>query len=423
MRPPRRAFRHLYWPLATAAAFGAGLLTASIARQLRPARKAVNQTMRPPYGVEDEQFQRSLVSLLPPPLLPGNRIFPAMLEAIRSARHSITMETFIYWSGSIGRTFADALCQRARAGVCCHVLLDWLGSNRLDEKTLHEMAEAGVQVVRYHRGWRHFTRLNHRTHRKILVVDGTVGFIGGVGIADQWLGDAQDECHWRDNHYRIEGPVVAQLQSAFTDNWLKAMHVALHSRDYFPPLQQAGEQLSQVFQSSPDEGSESLQLLYLFAMGAARRSIRIASAYFVPDDLTIQTMVEARERGVEVEVIVPGPHIDVDIVRSASRDRWGKLLEAGVHIHEFMPSMYHCKAMIIDELWSSVGSANFDSRSFRLNDEANLNVYDRAFALEQVAWYERDRQRSRSITLSDWKDRGIEQRAADQGAGIVSGQL
>ena len=412
--------------------FGAGVLAAGITRQFRPPEKTVDHPVRTDYAVHDPQFTRTLGRLLPPAIVPGNRvttlvngdqIFPAMLAAIRSARRTITLETYVYWSGRIGHEFAEALAERARAGVRCHVLLDWFGSKKMSPSSLHLMRRAGVEVVRYHRRWWHVTRLNHRTHRKLLAVDGLIGFTGGVGIADEWAGNAQDENHWRDNHYRVEGPVVAQLQSAFTDNWLKKQHVVLHDESYFPDLATAGELPCQVFQSSPDEGSESMQLMYLMGIGAARRSIRIATGYFVPDRLTIAALLEARARGVEVDIIVPGPHIDFQVVRYASRDRWGDLLAAGVRIYEFMPTMYHTKAMIVDELWTSIGSTNFDNRSFRLNDEANLNVYDGSFALEQVEWFEQDKQRCRAITLRRWTTRDRDQKLFERGADVIGSQL
>ena len=427
--------RRIHWTqafLAAGAGAVVGALSAGLGKQFMQPDKSIRRPICPEYGVEDEQFTRTMGHLLRPQIVPGNRvktlvngdeIFPEMLHAIRSAEHTITMESYIYWSGRIGREFAAALAERGRAGVRCHVLLDYLGSQRIDPHSLDLMRKDGVQVNRYHRHWWKLARFNHRTHRKLLTIDGKVGFTGGVGIADQWLGHAQDEHHWRDNHYKIEGPVVAQLQSAFTDNWLKSQHVVLHDHGYFPKLEAAGTLDCQVFQSSPDEGSESMRLMYHLAIAAARRSIRIATAYFVPDDLTIETLVQARQRGVEIDIIVPGPQIDVQIVRHASRATWSDLLRAGVRIFEYWPTMYHTKVMVVDDLWTSIGSTNFDNRSFRLNDEANLNVYDRAFAAAQVKWFERDKERCREMTAEEWENRPAGQKAADEAAEIVSSQL
>jgi len=347
-----------------------------------------------------------------------------MLGAIRAAEKTITFETYIYWSGDIGREFAEALSERARAGVKVHVLLDWVGSGRLKQKFLDDMEESGVEVCRYHPlHWYTLARINNRTHRKLLVVDGTVAFTGGVGIADKWLGNAQDPDHWRDSHFRVEGPVVAQFQAAFMDNWLKTRARVLHGEEYFPSLEPAGEQVAQVFQSSPREGSESVRLMYLLSIASAEKTIHLASSYFVPDDLAIETFVAARARGVSVQIIVPGEHIDAHVTRRASRSRWGPLLEAGVEIFEYQPTMFHCKVMVVDTLWVSVGSTNFDNRSFRLNDEANLNVLDPDFAAGQVRTFEQDRSRGRLVSLEEWKHRPLGEKVKEFAAGLIRSQL
>src|SRR5512133_3458107 len=373
----------------------ASYLLSLVVRVLTSREKKIAHEIEHLFSVADDQFLRSMGGLLPPAVLGGNRItaltngdefFPAMLDAIRSARHTVTFETFIYWQGEIGRRFADALIERARAGVKVHVLLDWLGTRKMDPDALRSMKDAGVEVERYHPlRWYNIRRANNRTHRKLLVVDGTVGFTGGAGIADLWSGHAQDPDHWRDSHFKIEGPVVAQCQAAFMDNWLKTRSRVLQSQEYFPELAPVGSQRAQMFMSSPSEGSESARLMYLLSIASATESIRIASAYFVPDDLSVRTLVDARRRGVTLEIIVPGEHIDTEVTRRASRSRWGPLLEAGAAIYEYQPTMYHCKVLIVDDRWTSVGSANFDNRSFRLNDEVNLNVYDADFAREQAA--------------------------------------
>ncbi len=237
----------------------------------------------------------------------------------------------------------------------------------MDDDLLQRMKDAGVEILKYHPlHWYHLARMNNRTHRKLLVIDGKIGFTGGVGIADNWLGDAQDAEHWRDSHFRIEGPAVAQMQAAFIDNWIKTSGEVLHGEDYFPPLEPAGEHYAQVFKSSSSEGSESVRLMYLLSIASARKNVYIANAYFVPDDLSVQTIVRALQRGVKVKILLPGTRIDTEPVRRASRARWGDLLEAGAEIHEYQPTMYHCKVMIVDDVWVSVGSTNFDSRSFRL---------------------------------------------------------
>jgi cardiolipin synthase len=385
------------------------------------------------YTPSEPQFVRVMSSLLGPGMLGGNRVttllngdqvFPAMLTAIRGARRSITFETYIYWSGEVGQQFAEALSERARAGVKTHVLLDWVGSGKMEASMLDAMEEAGVEIVRYRPlRWYNLDRLNNRTHRKLLVVDGRVGFTGGVGVADHWLGNAQSPDYWRDSHFRAEGPVVAQLQAAFMDNWIESRGRILDGPDYFPPLDPVGPHHAQAFRSSPSEGSASMRLMYLLAIAAAAKHIRIANAYFVPDSLVVDMLVQARERGVDVEIIVPGPVLDAQIVRRASRARWGPLLKAGVKIYEYQPTMYHTKVMVVDDVWSSVGSTNFDDRSFRLNDEANLNVLDAAFGAEQARVFEADRARSRRITLEEWAARPFTERLQERFASLIKSQL
>jgi len=395
--------------------------------------KKVEQPVPSLYAADDPQFARDMDGLLTSGLKHGNavqafqngcRIFPAMLDAIRLAERTITLETYIYWSGAIGLEFAEALASKARAGVAVRVLIDWLGSQKMDETLLQLMKDAGVKVERYRPlRWYNLGRLNNRTHRKLLVVDGKIGFTGGVGIADPWLGDAEDSEHWRDSHYRLEGPAVAQMQGAFMDNWSETRGEVLHGAEYFPPLETVGRSLAQVFHSSPGEGSASVRLMYLLATAAARRSIRISASYFVPDNLALQMLIEARRRGVDVEVILPGRHIDQMLVRHASRARWGRLLEAGVAIWEYQPTMYHCKVTIVDDVWVSVGSTNFDNRSFRLNDEANLNVFDAEFAAEQSKTFEQDKARSRRTTLEAWRHRPLNERIKDRLAELLRSQL
>lgn len=411
----------------------ASYLLSLVVRVLTSREKKIAHEIEHLFSIADDQFLRSIGGLLPPAVLGGNRItaltngdefFPAMLNAIRSARHSVTFETYIYWQGEVGRQFADALIDRARAGVKVHVLLDWLGTKKMDPQAVQSLKDAGVEVERYHPlRWYNIRRVNNRTHRKLLVVDGKLAFTGGAGIADLWAGNAQDPDHWRDSHFQIEGPVVAQCQAAFMDNWLKTQSRVLQSREYFPEVPPAGSQQAQVFMSSPSEGSESARLMYLLSIASATESIRIASAYFVPDDLSVRTLVDARRRGVLVEIIVPGEHIDTQVTRRASRSRWGPLLEAGAAIYEYRPTMYHCKVLIVDERWTSVGSANFDNRSFRLNDEANLNVYDADFAREQADVFERDKEQSRRVTLEEWRNRPWPEKLQERLVGLLRSQL
>jgi cardiolipin synthase len=385
------------------------------------------------YGLADPQFRRELGILLGPPIVDGNRvknfengveIFPAMLAAIRDARSTVTFESYIYWSGRVGQRFAEALSERARAGVRVHLLVDWVGSQKMDQQMLDQMASAGVEVHRFHPlHWYNLTRMNNRTHRKLLIVDGQVGFTGGVGISDEWDGDASDPQHWRDSHYRLEGPAVAQMQAAFMDNWIKTTGKVLQGEAYFPALAPVGTALGQVFTSSPSGGGDSMQLMYLLSITAAERTIDLSAAYFVPDALTRKALLAALGRGVRLRIIVPGEYIDSLVTRRASRADWGELLRAGAEIHEFQPAMFHCKALIVDSQLVSVGSTNFDNRSFRLNDEANLNVYDGEFAAKVERVFEEDLRRSRRVTLESWASRPWQEKLVEQFSSLFASQM
>jgi cardiolipin synthase len=265
--------------------------------------------------------------------------------------------------------------------------------------------------------------MNNRTHRKVLVVDGRVGFTGGVGIAQEWTGHAQDPDHWRDTHFRVEGPVVAQMQAVFLDNWMKITGEVLHGEDYFPALKSSGDSDAQMFESSPSGGSESMELMYLLAITAAQHSILMEAAYFIPDDLTNRALIDARRRGVDVRVIVPGPHNDASVTAYASHSTWGPLLAAGIKIFEYQPTVFHCKVLVVDGSFSSVGSTNFDERSFRLNDEASLNVYDRDVAALQTEIFEQDVAKSHEYTLEDWEARPWHRRVREWMSSLVQSQL
>ena len=429
-RPARRT-RPVMW--IAIASVAATLLVVFVVVNLTTGEKRVRDQLGHLYGIADPQFERTVGVLLGPVIVAGNRIeslqngdqiFPSMLAAIRGAGKTICFETYIYWSGDIGKAFADALSERSRAGVKVHVLLDWLGSNKMDPSLLSELRDAGVQVRRYHEPrWYNLSKLNNRTHRKILVVDGRIGFTGGVGIAPEWTGHAQDPEHWRDAHFRAEGPVVAQMQAVFHDNWVKATGEVLHGSDYYPALAGAGDSAAQTFASSPSGGSESMELMYLLIISATEHSIELSSSYFVPDELARDTLVSALKRGVRVRIITPGPHIDTETVRRASRAGWGPLLAAGAEIYEYQPTMFHCKVLIADGRVVSVGSTNFDDRSFRLNDEASLNVYDPAFAAQQIAVFEQDLKASRRVSYRQWRDRPLAAKIWEHAAALLGPQI
>jgi cardiolipin synthase len=377
--------------------------------------KRIKYRIEPSHPAGSPQFLRSVGYLLGPGILESNKvtslvngeqIFPSMMDAVIGAKKSINLETYIYWSGAIGDQFAALLGEKAKEGVQVRVLVDWWGSGQIDSSLFNRMRADGVMVEKYNAlvPWR-MLRINHRDHRKLLIVDGKIGFTGGAGIADVWMGNGVSPGQWRDNMFRLEGPAVGQMQSVFMDNWKQAAGEVLAGDDYFPALPAAGNQHVQVFGSSPRDGVETVRMMYLLSIDSARHSIRLCTPYFVPGEGTEEALIRACQRGVKVEMILPGATTDVPIVRHASRWHWGPLLDAGVKFYEYQPTMYHCKLMIVDDVWVSVGSANVDNRSFRLNDESNMNIYSAEFAAEQVKIFEADKGHSIEITREMWKKR------------------
>jgi cardiolipin synthase len=419
----RKGLAPLTWPAwfqrlrAAHMALGVGLVVVAILlyANLASSERKVEHPIAHQYAASDSQFVRTMGSLLGPSfvagnhvtaLLNGDEVFPAMLGAIRAARRTITFESYIYWSSETGREFTAALSERARAGVHVHVLLDWAGSQKASRADLTRMKEAGVEVVMYRPlRWYSLDRVNHRTHRKLLIVDGRIGFTGGVGIADQWQGHGQDRDHWRDSQFRVEGPVVAQLQAAFMDDWFEVKGAVLDGHGYFPDLDPSGPALAQVFRSSPSGGNGNLRLMYLMAIAAASRRILIANSYFVPDRMTVTMLVEARRRGVDVELIVPGEILDAQLVRRASRKMWGPLLEAGVRIYEYQPTFMHAKYGVIDGKWSTIGSPNLNFRSRELDEENVFGIYDDALGARLKAEFVKDLDRAEPIDLEKWRAR------------------
>jgi cardiolipin synthase len=361
------------------------------------------------YSARSPEFRQAAGSLLGPDFVGGNsistlvngdEIFPAMLSAIRSAKRSINFETYVFWDGEIAKQFTAALSERARAGVAVNLILDAQGTGKMGRENADELRKAGAQIVKYHTAlWPDPRRYNNRSHRKLLIIDGTVAFIGGAGIADLWAGNADSPKHWRDNHYKVTGPVVAQLQSSFVSNWIKTRGDVLHGLKYFPPLEDSGSLQAQAIRSGAHY--ENLDLMYLLAIASAKKTLRIENAYFLPDDLVRKELIDAAKRGTRVEIIVPGSKIDQQLVRSASRRHWPDLLNAGIKIYEYQPTMVHVKLLIVDDKFVSVGSGNFDNRSIRLNDEANLDVLDSDFAAQQLHLFELDKKRSHEVQVSE----------------------
>jgi cardiolipin synthase len=401
-----------------------GAFALSIAMSYLSKPKEVHYVLPHAFTVEEPTFLPSAHALADPVTVPGNRIrllrngdeiFPAMLAAIRGARSTINMESYIFWSGAAAAQFRDAFTEKARRGVHVRLLLDAIGSkSKLQSSDIDAMRRAGVQVELYHplRAWM-LNRLNNRTHRRILVVDGRIGFTGGAGIADEWLGNADAKEHWRETHVQVEGPVVAQLQAAFLDNWSEVRGEALVGPSFYPPLEAVGPARCQVIASTSRSPSSASKLMYAVSISAARDRILLSNSYFLPDAETSKLLTDAAQRGVDVRILVPGKVNDVPATKAGGRSSFGTLLEGGVKIFEYQPTMFHPKTMVVDGLFSTIGSTNFDNRSFRLNDEINLTILDPSVGRQMEALFRDDLQHARPYTQRDylsrpWKDRLFE---------------
>ncbi|CAN5860951.1 phospholipase D-like domain-containing protein [soil metagenome] len=386
-----------------------------------------------PPGGTGRRYRRALEGLLGVPATEGNtvdvlrngdEIFPAMLDAIRGAEHTVDLLTYIYWTGDIAIEFADALCQRASAGVRVRIILDAVGAAMMDRGLTDRLQKAGCQVewFRPPTTWKVW-EVDHRTHRKILVCDEDVAFTGGVGIAAEWEGDARNPDEWRDTHLRVRGPAVDGLRAAFVSNWMETDHPLFDERDRFPEQPQPGDVVVQVVICPAQVGWTDLGTAFAALIRLAERRLRITTAYFVPDERFRDLLVDAAQRGVEVEVLVPGPHADKRVVQVAGEADYEVLLDAGVRVFHYQPTMLHAKVMTVDGEVACVGSGNFDQRSMALNDEANLVILDQGVVAELDADYEQDRSRSEQIDPDRWEGRGGAQRAKEQASEIVDGKL
>jgi cardiolipin synthase len=410
------------WPAGLAAAGGAWYAADSL-RHRRETSHGYN--LRGEVDVSEPSFLRAAEALTGSPvsygndadlLINGDQIFPTYLDAIRDAEETVNLLTYAYWRGDIAIEVADTLCAKASDGVECNVVVDAVGAAKMDRKLVGKMRDAGVSVC-FFRPPKPYAvkRLQHRTHRKLLIVDGTVGFTGGVGIAEEWTGDAEDPDHWRDTHVRVGGPVVRGLQGAFAENWLECTGDVLAGDRYLPKIEELADGgAMQVTRSSATIGDTNAEALVYLALAAAKRSIELTSAYFVPRPAFTDALVEAAERGVKLRILVPGSHIDKEFVRTAGRAAYDELLAAGVEIHEYCPTMLHAKTMTVDGIWSSVGSVNFDNRSFQLHDEVTLCVQDERFAGLLHDVFEQDLERSERIDPEEWSRRPPTQRARER---------
>jgi len=393
----------------------------------------------PQYGLDhglavgDPEFLNTMAGAAGVPFLPGNslellnngdRFYPAMLEAIEQAEHTITIEAYIYWAGEIGLRFARALAAAATRGVRVKILLDAVGSTSVGSEVLQTLEKGGCHVAWYNPiRWNHLRRINNRTHRKSLIVDGRIGFTGGAGIADHWTGDAQDDKHWRDLQIRVEGPAVRPLQTGFAQNWLECTGELVTGPHFYPAAAPAGDLSLQTIMSSPETGASTVRVMYCLAISAARVSIDIANPYFVPDHVSIDLFRDAVKRGVRARVMVAGVSNDTLVTRYNSVRLYGALLDAGVELYEYNRTMMHHKIMMIDGLWSTIGTANFDNRSFSHNEESNVSVLNQGVTRELTKSYERDIAVSERVTKDAWRRRGLPNKTIEALASFVQDQV
>ena len=386
------------------------------------------------FCVDDDEFLTTMAGLTGVPFFDGNSLtilnngdafYPEMLKAIKEAESSVTVEAYIYWDGEIGRTFAHALADKAKSGVSVKLLLDAIGSSTIGDEIL-EILEKGRCQLAWYNPVRPYSigRFNHRTHRKSLILDGRIAFTGGAGIADHWMGNAQDQHHWRDMQIRMEGPCVVGLQTGFAQNWLETTEELVTGFEFFPPLEaNAGTLSVQTILSSPETGASTARTCYYLSIAAARRSIYIANPYFVPDQGAIDLLVAAKRRGVDVRIMVAGIHNDNWLARQNSVRLYGPLLEAGIHILEYNHTMLHQKTMVVDNLWSTVGTTNFDSRSFAHNEENNVCVCDEKLAGQLHDIFMGDLEGCDRITLKAWRNRGIVAKSLQGVASLLQEQV
>lgn len=381
----------------------------------RDASTRMRRTLEGVIGVAATEGNRIEV------LLNGDRIFAAMLDAIAHARHTIDFLTFVYWDGEIGTRFAKALAARAVAGVRVRVLLDGWGAHPMDRALIEQMEEAGVLI----RWFRPITRLrpaqmNHRTHRKVVVIDEAVAFAGGVGIADEWKGDARNEHEWRDTHFRVDGPAVDGLRAAFLADWAETdLDLFDEAVDRFPEQEQSGNAVVQCVRSAAGPGQSDVALLLRTLLQLAQERLRITTAYFVADDDLTDRLCRAADRGVDVQVLLPGPHADKRFVQIAAESTFESLLDRGIRIASFQPTMLHTKTVTVDGTVAAIGSANFNSRSVSLDDEINLVVIENGLVEQLDQQFEADLTRSVQLDASRWKHRPLVQRMVERAVAPV----
>ena len=400
--------------------------------------KVVSVQQIPEISLGESTFFPTIEAHTDAPITAGNRIdvllngdetFPVILRDIKAAKSTITFAQYLFEGGTLATEFAQAFAERCRAGIEADILLDDHGSGKTPAEIIALMRDAGCHVEFFRRvevpavifPWK-LLQYNYRNHRRILVIDGRVGFTGGYGISDTWLGDGRTPEHWRDTNARIEGPAVKFLQAAFAESWLETTGTAIGGAGYFPRLEPVGKLPAQIVSSSPAGGSFQNYMLFLLSINSARKTILIANPYFIPDDVMTEALLKAVRRGVRVIVLAPGK-IDNQLTYTVSRSHYGRLLLGGAEIFEYQAALMHAKTMVIDGIWATIGSTNFDNRSFALNQELNLTVYDASLAHRLEVIFQDDLKYSKKITYEEWNSRSVFERLFELFAFPVREQL
>jgi cardiolipin synthase len=355
----------------------------------------------------------------------GDQFFPLLLRDIAAAKESVHVESYIWWKGAICGQIANALASKAKQGVEVRLLVDASGGHKMDKDLEKLMVDSGVRFVRFHSfSLANLGRMNNRDHRKEAIIDGRIGYIGGYGFAEEWTGHAQDKNHWRDAGLRVEGPIVGRLQAAFAENWIEETGEIMAGEKYFPYLSAAGSTKAHLAYASPTGGVSSVQVLYYLAIKAARHEIIIQNPYMLPDDESVQALSEAVKRGVDVRIMVPATtSTDSPVVQHASHHLFGRLLQHGIKIFEYKKTLLHQKVIIVDGVWSCIGSTNFDRRALQLNDEVSMGVVDPALAAQLKAVFEDDMRFADERHFEEWEHRGLWHKAEDGLAFVASSQF
>jgi cardiolipin synthase A/B len=465
-RPPTRGWRHTaaarsrkpkgaldlwtrvrrlvwsWWPWALISLWGitndslgwalGGGVVALVAYLTEPSALPPRYGLSHQFGIESDEFLATIAGASSAPFVEGNAVellnngdafYPRMLEAIAAARVSITIEAYIYWAGEVGQIFARSLVERAQAGVTVKILLDAIGSASIGKEILSTLEEGGCQVAWYNPiHWYTLGRFNNRTHRKSLIVDGCIAFTGGAGIADHWRGNARGPDEWRDMQVRVEGPAVTPLQAGFAHNWQQTTGELLSGATYYPSIEPRGRLSAQTLMSSPESGGSTVRIMYYLSIVCARKSIYIANPYFIPDAVAIETLIDAKKRGIDVRIMVSGDRNDNWLARQNSVRLFGPLLKAGIEILEYDHTMLHHKTMVVDGVWLTIGTTNFDNRSFAHNEESNVCVFDRGLGRQLQQIFLDDRTVCEHIELEKWRRRGLWARAQELAAWFLEEQ-